>query len=225
MRNQILIPALLFCFISCNKGADKTNLKTEKAQIIKKTVFIDEMGDTIKSYSFDLKKNYKLIIFPAIDNNKEIINFRLINGKRDNTYLLVDTFQANYMRHFNKIDFTNYFALQGNGGGTSHFYFWLYDKESGNEVLRGIERDFDLKKELILYVDEDDEYKTFIYDVNTKIKTLVDIPLKFLNRQECTKYNDSEKTLYIKRVTSKYYYLGFKCCEPLSVQFRIKKAK
>ena len=225
MKNYILV-ILFIVLISCKTDKHKDPFKNKKT--IKKTVnqvYIDDKNDTIKSQTSYLKNSYKLIIFPTLDKNKEKINFRLIKGKKDNTYLLGNTFIANYMRYFKGIDFNNYFALHGNGGGTSNFYFWLYNKETGEEVLTGIEVDFDLKNELILYIDEDDEYNNYIYDVNTKVKTLIDIPSELLDKQECTKYNDTYKTLCIKRVTNKYYYLGFRRCEPSSVGFKVKKSQ
>lgn len=191
------------------------------------TVFFYKGGhDTIETQTAYLKNNYKLIIFPALDKNEEVINFRLINGKKDNTYVLVETFQANYRPYYEEVDFQNYFALHSNGGGTSKSYFWLYDKETGNAVLRGIWGDFDLKNELILYTDEDDKYNIFIYDVNTKVKTLVDLPYELMDKHECTQYNNSDETLYIRRVTKEYYYVAFKICEPEElVEFKVKKAK
>ncbi|WP_409416566.1 hypothetical protein [Flavobacterium sp. PS2] len=228
MKNKILI-ILVICFISCK--TDNRESPNEEKKITKTidTVFFDEKGDTIKSQTAYLKNNYKLIIFPALDKkNKGIINFRLINGKKDNTYLLASTFIANYRPYYEGVDFQNYFALHSNGGGTSNSYFWLYDKETGNEVLTysyfKIRLDFDLKNELILYEDEDNEYKKFIYDVNTKTKTLVDIPKSFADKQECTRNDYFEKASYIKRVTDKYYFIAFKDC-PSSVEFKIKKTK
>ncbi|MFQ6603688.1 hypothetical protein [Flavobacterium sp. C3NV] len=190
------------------------------------TVFFDEKGDTIKSQTANLKNNYELIIFPALDKKSEgVINFRLITDKKDNTYLLASTFQANRRPYYKGIDFQNYFALHSNGGGTSKFYFWLYCKAAGEEIFKGIELDFDLKNELILYEDEDNDYNLFIYDVNTKVKTLIELPYDVMFKQECTKYNDSYKSIYIKRVTKEYYYFGFKDCEPLSIEFKVRKAK
>ncbi|MBE8725795.1 hypothetical protein C4F50_12655 [Flavobacterium sp. KB82] len=192
------------------------------------TVFFDEKGDTIKSQTASLKNNYKLIIFPALDKNKEVINFRLINGKQDKTFLLADTFIANYRPYYEGIDFENYFALHSNGGGTSNYYFWLYDKQTGDEVLTDgsfkIQLDFDLKNELILYIDEDNDYNLFVYDVNRKTKTLVDIPKSFTDKQECTRNDYFEKTSYIKRVTADYYFIAFKNCSS-SIEFRVKKNK
>ncbi|WP_268847581.1 hypothetical protein [Flavobacterium aestivum] len=221
MKNKILM-ILFLCHISCKNHIGKTDFKEKAVQITKETVFIDKSGDTIKTDSFNLKNNYKLIIFPAIENNEEVINFRLIKGKKDNTYLLVDTFIANYMRYFHEIDFHDYFVLHGNGGGTSHSYFWLYDKATGKEELTGITHDFDLKNELILYEDEGKDYELFIYDVNTKKKTLIDIPKSFLDKHICMQYNDSEKYLFIKDVTKDYYLLAFKNC-PSSIVYKIKK--
>ncbi|KUJ59689.1 hypothetical protein AR687_21740 [Flavobacteriaceae bacterium CRH] len=203
----------------------KVNKEEKKVKKSIDTLFYDEQGDTIETQTAHLKNNYKLIIFPARDKNHEVLNYRLIKGKKDNTYLLLDPYQTNRRFYYQGVDFKNYFALHSNGGGTSNFYFWLYDKETGNEVLTGITGDFDLKNELILYTDEDDEYKRFIYDVNTKVKTLINLPYDLMDKHECTQYINSPKTLYIKRVTKKYYYLAFEICEPLLVEFRVKKAK
>ncbi|MFD1604845.1 hypothetical protein ACFSJW_06030 [Flavobacterium artemisiae] len=182
-------------------------------------------GDTIETQSAFLKNNYKLIIFPALNKKNEgVINFRLIHNNKENTQLLVDTFIANYRPYYEGVDFQNYFTLQSNGGGTSNYYFWLYEKETGNEILTGICGDFDLKNELILYTDEDNGYNKYIYDVNTKVKTLIELPYELMDKHECTKYNNSPKTLYIKKVTKEYYYLAFEICEPLLVQFKVKKA-
>lgn len=225
MKNTLLI-LLLIGFISCKIDKHKPSKEETKANKSIDTVFFDEQGDTIKSQTAYLKNNYKLIIFPALDKKNEgVINLRLINGKKDNTYLLASTFIANYRPYYEGVDFQNYFALHSNRGGTSKFYFWLYDKASGNVVLTGIRVDFDLKNELILYTDEDDEYKNFIYDINTKVKTLVDIPKSFADKHECTRNDYFEKSSYIKRVTKEYYYLGFKDCDPLSVEFRVTKVK
>lgn len=225
MKNKILI-ILLLCFISCKMDNRKSSKEEKKIKKIIDTVFFNDRGDTIETQTAYLKNNYKLIIFPALDKKNEgVINFRLVNGKKDNTYLLVESFIANYCPYYEGIDFQNYFALHSNGGGTSNFYFWLYDKETGNEVLTGITGNFDLKNELILYTDKDDEYKIFIYDVNTKVKTFIDLPYELMDKHECTQYNNSPKTLYIKQVTKEYYYLAFSICEPLLVEFRVKKSK
>ncbi|MBF7093522.1 hypothetical protein IUY40_18475 [Flavobacterium sp. ALJ2] len=75
-----------------------------------------------------------------------------------------------------------------------------------------------------MYTDEDNEYKKFIYDVNTKVKTLVDIPKSFSDKEECTRNDYFEKSSYIKRVTDKYYFIAFKDC-PSKIEFRVKRAK
>jgi hypothetical protein len=227
MKNIILI-ILLICFISCKRANNESIKKEEKIKKSIDTVFFDEQNDTIKSQIAYLKNNYKLIIFPALDKNKEVINFRLINGKKDKTFLLADTFTSNYRPYFEGIDFQNYFALHSNGGGTKNLYFWLYDKQTGQEVLTDdsfkIQLDFDLKNELILYTDEDSGYKNFIYDVNTKTKTLVDIPKSFTDKQKCTRNDYFEKSSYIKRVTNEYYFIAFKDC-PSTIEFKVKKLK
>ncbi|WP_141248440.1 hypothetical protein [Flavobacterium sp. ACN6] len=92
------------------------------------------------------------------------------------------------------------------------------------KVFRGIRRDYDLKNELILYVDEDDNYNEFVYDVNTRTKTLVDIPKSFADKQKCTRNDYFGKTSYIKRVTNKYYFIAFEDC-PSTVLFKVKKSK
>ncbi|TDW46562.1 hypothetical protein EV144_106234 [Flavobacterium sp. 270] len=223
MKNITLI-ILLICFISCKMDNSKSSNKEKNTEKSIDTIFVDEKGDTIKPQTAYLKKNYKLIIFPALDKNKKVINFRLINDKKDKTYLLAETFIANYRLYYEGIDFQNYFALHSNGGGTSKSYFWLYDKETGNEVLTGIKGDFDLKNELILYTDENNEYKNFIYDVKTKAKTWVDIPKSFTDKQKCTHNDYFEKSSYIKRVTNEYYFVAFKDC-PSSIEFKVKKLK
>lgn len=223
MKNKILI-LLLICFISCKMDNRKSSNEEKETRKSINTVFFDEKGDTIQLQTSRLKNNYKLIIFPTLDKNKEVIKFRLINGKKDNTYLLVETFTANHRPYYEGVDFQNYFTLHSNGGGTNKSYFWLYDKQTGNEVLTGIRGDFDLKNELILYTGEDNEYKKFIYDVNTKVKTLVDIPKSFADKEECTRNDYFEKSSYIKRVTDKYYFIAFKDC-PSKIEFRVKRAK
>lgn len=62
--------------------------------------------------------------------------------------------------------------MHSNEGGTRHLYFWLFEKETGKICLTEIQQDFDLKNGLILYVDENNEYKVFIYDVNSRVKTI-----------------------------------------------------
>lgn len=226
MRNKILI-LLSLCFISCKTDIHKNDIKekTNVTEVVKDTIFVDDRGDTIKLQTYKLKNDYKLIIFPAWNENEKVLNFRLIHNKSDNTYLLNDTFKSSYFKKFKEIDFNNYFALHSNGGGTSHFYFWLYDKESGKEVLKGIEIYFDLINDLIIYEDEDDDYKIFVYDVNTKIKTLVKIPDAIYDKYICTHSSYSENTLIIRGITNDFYYLGFKCCDPLKVNFKVKKVR
>jgi hypothetical protein len=223
MKSKILI-ILLILIIGCKREENKVNVNKNRGLEGKtKPYFIDEQShDTIKPQSFYLKNNYKLIIFPAQVENKNVVNFRLIKGQSDNTYLLSDTFRLNYIKEYNNVDFKDYFALHSNGGGTSNLYFWLFEKETGKVCLTGIQQDFDLKNELILYVDEDNEYKIFIYDVNSKAKTLVDIPKSFRDKHICMQYNDYEKYLFIKNVTKKYYFLAFKNC-PTSIIYKIKK--
>ena len=224
MKNKILI-LLLICFISCKTDNRKFTNEEKQTKRSIDSVFFDDKGDTIKQQIANLKNNYNLIIFPALDKKNEgIINLRLINGKKDNTYVLVETFQANHRPYYEGVDFQNYFALHSNGGGTSKSYFWLYEKETGKEVFTGIGIDFDLKNELILYVDEDDNYNEFIYDVNKKTKTLIDIPKSFADKHECTRNDYFEKTSYIKRVAEKYYFIAFRDC-PSTVEFKVKKGK
>lgn len=222
MKNKILI-ILLICFISCKTDPNKiTNKKKSEKQVSVDTAFIDEhTGDTIVADTFHLKNNYKLIIFPALDKGKKVINFRIVKEKKDNTYLLTDTFDSPYIPIYQGNDFKKYFVLHASFG-THNSYFWLYDKETGEEVFTGIGMDFDLKNELILYADKDDDYKFFIYDVNSKAKTLITIPSDLMDKQECTKYNDSYKTIYIKSVSKEYYYLGFRYC-PSKIEFKVKK--
>lgn len=224
MKNKILI-ILLICFISCKTEPDKTNnTKKNVNQVSVDTAFIDEhTGDAIVADTFHLKNNYKLITFPALDKGKKVINFRLIKGKKDNTYLLTDSFESPTIPIYDGKDFKKYFALHATFG-THNSYFWLYDKETGEDFFTGIGMDFDLKNELILYADEDDDYKFFIYDVNSKAKTFIDIPYELMGKHECTSYNDSYKTIYIKRASNEYYYLGFRDC-PSKIEFKIKKVK
>ena len=224
MKNKILI-ILLICFISCKTEPNKiTNQEKNEKQVYTNTAFIDEhTGDSIIADTFYLKNNYKLIIFPTLDKGKEVINFRLIKDKKDNTYLLTDTLESPYIPIYQSKDFKNYFVLHASFG-THNPYFWLYDKKTGKEVFTGIERDFDLKNELILYEDENNDDNLFIYDVNTKAKTLVNIPSDLIGKYECTKYNDFYKSIYIKYVTDKYYFIAFKDC-PSTVEFRVKKSK
>lgn len=221
MKNKIII-GLLICFISCKMDNRKSLTEEKKIKKSIDTVFFNEKGDTIKSQISFLKNNYKLIIFPTLDKNERVIKFRLINEKKDNTYVLVESLQENHRPYYEGVDFQNYFALHSNGGGTSKSYFWLYNKETGDEILTGISGDFDLKNELILYTDEDNGYQKFIYDVNTKLKTLVDIPKSFADEHECTRNDYFEKSSYIKRVTDKYYFIAFKDCSP-TVEFKVKK--
>lgn len=224
MKYKFLI-LLLIGFTSCKMDNRKSIKEEKKINQSIDTIFFDEQGDTIKSQTAYIKNNYKLIIFPALDKKNEgVINFRLINGKKDNTYLLASTFIANYRPYYEGVDFQNYFALHSNGGGTSNSYFWLYDKRTGNEVLTGIRGDFDLKNEVILYTDENNDYKKIIYDIKTKAKTIVDIPKSFTDKQECTRNDYFEKSSYVKRVTDKYYFIAFKDC-PSTIEFIVKKSK
>ncbi|NRS90781.1 hypothetical protein HNQ02_003728 [Flavobacterium sp. 7E] len=199
MKNKIII-ILLICFISCKADKHQTNIKRE-VKIIKKendTVFIDDYAkDTLKKLTYNLKNNYKLILFPAWDENEKVIKLRLINDKTDNTYLLNDWFDNRYRKRYSNIDFQNYFVLHSNGGGTSNTYFWLYDKETGKESLTGIQLDFNLKNELILYLDEDDQYKTYLYDVNSKKKIEIVIPYKKIEKYNCVHYQNLYKTIYL----------------------------
>ncbi|WP_337966803.1 hypothetical protein [uncultured Flavobacterium sp.] len=224
MKNKLLI-LLLICFISCKTEPNKINNKKKNVkQVSIDSVFIDEhTGGIIVADTFHLKNNYTLITFPALDKGKKVINFRLIKEKKDNTYLLTNSFESPNIPIYKGNDFKKYFVLHASFG-THNFYFWLYDKETGEEVFTAIGMDFDLKNELILYSDEDDDYKFFIYDVNSKVKTFIDIPYDLMGKHECTSYNDSYKTIYIKRVTDKYYYLGFRDC-PSKIEFKVKKAE
>jgi len=232
---------LFICTLGCNKTTSKEDLnnsiqktivsKNSKSDSIVNPIFkYEDNGNIIKTDTFKLKNSYTLIIYPTNDSIEKsaVINYRIISKKFDKTFLLSDNLKENYIPYFKNIDFQNYFALHSNGGGTSNLYFWLYDKRTGIEVLADsnfkIQLDFDLKNELILYTDENNEYKKFIYDINTKVKTLVDIPKSFADKQECTRNDYFEKYAYIKRVTDKYYYLGFRDC-PSTIEFRVKKDK
>ena len=229
MKNQILL-ILLICFIGCRTDNNKPN-KQEEKKIKKqnKSVFFDDHGDTIKPQTFYLKNNYKLFIFPSKDSigKNDILNYKIISKNFEKPFLLSEDLTQNHILYYEGIDFQNYFALHSNSG-TKNYYFWLYDKHSGQEVLTDsyfkIQLDFDLKNELILYTDEDNGYKKFIYDIKTKTKTLVDIPKSFTDKQECTRNDYFEKSSYIKRVSDKYYFIAFKDC-PLAVEFKVKKSK
>lgn len=232
---------LFICTLGCNKTTTREDLNksiqkpivsknSESDSIINPIFKYEDNGNIIKADTFKLKNSYTLIIYPTKDSVEKcgVINYRIISKKNDKSFLLSDNLKENYIPYFKNIDFQNYFALHSNGGGTSNLYFWLYDKRTGLEVLTDsnfkIQLDFDLKNELILYTDEDNEYKKFIYDIKTKVKTFVDIPQSFTDKQECTRNNYFEKTSYIKRVTDKYYFIAFRDC-PSKIEFRVKRAK
>lgn len=222
---KVILFFFIILIVSCKHDKYENNIKNKKEiEKVVDTTSINDGFNAIKTLTYYLKNDYKLIIFPALERGKKVINFRLINGKKDNTYFLSDRFESPFIEVYQNKDFQNYFTLHSNLG-THNPYFWLYEKETGKEVFTGVGRDFDLKNELILYEDEDKDYNLFVYDVNTKVKTLIEIPSELMEKQECTKYNDSYKTIFIKRVSKEYYYLGFKSCEPSSVEFKVKKAK
>lgn len=195
----------------------------------------EEYGDEIKADTIKLKNNYTLIIFPTRVRGKDSLNYRLIGKKTDTIFEKYEIDSENQMPYYvEDVDFRDCFALQYSLN-THSIYFMLYDKRSGkavfsNNYVSNALRKVDLKKELLIFEDEDNNYKKYIYDVNTKTKTFIDVTkLGSVDksdsyRSRCDLWQNNWSSLYVKKINKGYYYLGgLSYCKP-NKEFKIKIA-
>jgi hypothetical protein len=203
-----------------------------------------EYGEEIEPDTIKLKNNYILIIFPTRVRGKDSLNYRLVGNKIDTIFQKIELDDEKYTPNYyeypiyttgNKIirkkaDFYDFFILNFRLSDCNHFM--LYDKRSGKAVFSNDNdlRNFDLKKELLIFDDWDDNYKKYIYDVNTKTKTFIDVKkLSSIGKSEnyrtrCDMWQDNWRSLYVKRVSNGYYYLGgLSDCNP-NKEFKLKIA-
>lgn len=193
----------------------------------------EEYGDEIKADTIKLKNNYTLIIFPTRVRGKDSLNYRLIGNKVDTIFEKYEIDSENQMPYYvEDVDFRYYFTLQYSLN-THSIYFMLYDKRSGkavflNNYVSNVLRKVDLKKELLIFEDEDNNDKKYIYDVNTKTKTFIDVDklsTKGKNNNysvRCDLWQNNWSALYVKRISNGYYYLGgLSDCEP-NKEFKLK---
>lgn len=234
----------ILAFIVICASCKKEPLKSVE-EVIKDTkelpVNIDHLGDPlyeIKPDTIKLKNDYTLIIYPFKMQGKDSLNYRLVGNKRDTIFkkyeLDIKKNLPGFDKENNDRDFKNHFILTYTFN-THDTYFVLYDKQScksefGSEMSRFSLKWSDQRKELLIFEDCDDDYKKYIYDVNTKIKTLIDVTkLGSVDksdsyRSRCDLWQNNWSSLYVKKINKGYYYLGgVSNCEP-NKEFKIKIA-
>ena len=215
MKKGITVIILILALTGCVK---KQSLNVDLTGVVE-TVFMYDDGDTIKSKVYTLKNDYQLIVFPRKGKQGNELCFMLC-GKNIDKIIYTDFISSyKYTAYCNThFDFMNYVAISKSGG--SNNYFFLFDKRTGKECLYGLDISSDLENELIIYADEDNDYKKYVYDVNSKAKTWINIDA-IDNKDRCMEVNEVWKTLYIKRKTDKYYYIGVGLCDE-SLEYKIQ---
>jgi hypothetical protein len=235
---ELMLFILILVFFSCKNIEERRKSTTNIAKdTVEKKMKIDSLGnpvfayqnsnETIKIDTFKLKNNYKLIIFPRRLKGKDSLYYRLIGTKTDTILLKLEVeSRKNMPYYYDNLDFENYMFFQYTQG-TSHNYFLIYNKQTGKPILNNnnghfILKSFDLKYELIIYDDEQDNYKKYIYDVNKNDKVQIN-PNDFKIKEGCASWYNSWDDLKIKRATYNYYFLGgFDSCNP-NAEFKLKK--
>lgn len=229
MKIQVGIFIFLFLLLfGCNK-ISKSNNKTQEIIIDslsfkkisnKKVFFYDDSQDTVNTITYQLKNNFNLISYPAKEQENNEIKFRLIGNSIDTIIMNDPIANRKYTNYFDNTDFKNYFAIKKSGGSNVHF--WLFDKKTGKEFFDGIQVQFDIKNDIIIYANENDGYKLYLYDINLKRKISIAIPYKQIAKYDCVKYNDLWKSIYLKEKTNSFYSLGFKVCDTI-VTFKLMR--
>ena len=226
MKKLSGIFVILFLIYSCNK-ISKSNNTTQKVIIdnvsskntFEKLVFFyDDSQDTVVTNTYLLKNDFRLISYPAKEEENNEIKFRLIGKNIDTIVMNEPISNKKNTNYFDNTDFENYFAIKKSGGSTVHF--WLIDKKTGKECFDGMQVQFDFTNEVIIYANEDDNYELYLYDLNDKRNISIKIPYEQLAEYDCIKYNDLWKTVYLKKSTNSSYSLGFRVCDSI-VSFNI----
>ena len=226
MRKVIQILIILFLISGC--GRLVKNDKTTEIGIVKnkseehfenKFFLCDHSIDTIKTDTFPLKNNYKLIVFPSRNEESDSqINFNFL-GKDVDTIIMSDAISTKKNTiYFDNSDFTNFFAIKQNGGTNVNFF--LFDKDKRIQCLNGLQVKFDFINELIIY--KDDKYNLFLFNCKSKKSIPINIPYNKLKKYDCLKYGNIESEITIKKVSDDFYYFGFNLCDSV-VSFRVRK--
>lgn len=225
-----LIGILIFLFLICgctkiSKGDKSTQVIKADSTSIKKrfqaaVFYYDNSQDTVNTNTFLLKNNFKLISYPAKGENDNEIRFRLTSKNIDTIVMNEPISNRKYTNYFDNTDFDNYFAIKQSSGSNVHF--WLIDKKTGKECFDGLQVQFDFINEVIIYANEDENYKLYLYDLNLKRKFSIAIPYRQLAKYDCIKYNDLWKSVYLKKTSDSFYSLGFKICDSI-VSFNVTR--
>lgn len=226
MKKLIQTLTVLFLMSSCGRLLKDNKSQTvivndaePKVQLNSGVFLYDESNDTIRTDTFRLKNNYKLIVFPSKNkDNDKYIYFNFL-GKGVDTIIMSDVISTKKNSvYFDNSDFDNFFAIKQNGG--SSIFFFLFDKEKHRQCLNGLQVEFDLINELIIF--KDDKYNLYLFDCKSEKKIPINIPFNKLKKYDCIKYGNIENEINIKRVSRNYYYFGFDICDSI-VSFRVKK--
>jgi hypothetical protein len=227
MRKLIQILIILFLISSCGRllkndetteiGIVKNNKSEEHFE--SKIFLYDHSIDTIKTDTFLLKNNYKLIVFPSRnEENDSQINFNFL-GKDVDTIIMSDAISTKKNTiYFDNSDFTNFFVIKQNGGTNVNFF--LFDKDKRSQCLNGLQVKFDFINELIIY--KDDKYNLFLFNCKSKKSIPINIPYNKLKKYDCMKYGNIESEITIKKVSDDFYYFGFNLRDSV-VSFRVRK--
>ncbi len=95
---KLMLFILILVFFSCKKTEEKRKSTTNITKdTVQNKILINSFGnqmfayqnpnETIKIDTFNLKNNYKLIIFPSRSKGKNSLNYRLIGAKSDTKFL------------------------------------------------------------------------------------------------------------------------------------------
>lgn len=228
MKKLIQILIVIFLISICGRllKKDKTNQtvtgnqnSNSQKQFNSKIFLYDGGNDIIKTDTFLLKNNFKLVVFPNnVEENENRINFNFL-GKDIDTIIMSDVISTRKNTvYFDGSDFSNFFAIKQSGG--TNIKFFLFDKKKLNQCLIGLEVKFDLKNELIIYKDE--KYNLFLFDCKSNEKIPINIPYNELKKYDCIKYGNIENEINIKKVSTHFYYFGFNLCDSI-VTFKLKR--
>lgn len=203
----IFIQSLLQFSTVCATETEWHNIKDINYE---ESFFDEEEQYVFEVKSYKLKNDYTLIIRPCIKNwnkGQEIYTERYLIK---NQALIKLPFEDNiqklngakkYLFRYEGIDFNDYFCLTCFEG---YNYYYLFNKATGNFEFKFIKGTVDLKYEIIIFFDENNE-EMILYDLNTQKKYNLDNYIMYGKYGSNTYWEDFK----ILKVTNSYYQVQY----------------
>lgn len=137
--------------------------------------------------SYNLKNDCTLIIRPIYKckNESQLIytqvylevnhKILLILNNKDGVERFNDA--KKYLFRYEGVDFENYFCLTRYAG--AYYYYYLFDKQNGNFVMKFLRGSVDLKNNIIIFLDDSKNDEIILYDLMTQKKYKIDKYIKY----------------------------------------------